>query len=329
MKIKNYYTQMLGVLISAVFLVLLLAGCGQHTDPAAKANSGENKGVFRIGYQKSGPFLLLKNKKLLENHLKELGYTVEWSEFNTGISVIEALHAGSIDFGTTGDAPSLFGLARGLDFVYVASEPSAPETEGILVKKDSPIQTLSDLKGKKVAFNKASISQYLLTQALSSVGLSMKDIQPVYLNPPDASVAFAQGQVDAWVVWDPYFTAAESNGNRILKDGKGLVSYRTFYQSSRTYADQHPEVIKQTVSDLKAAGDEINKDPKEAAELLSTATKIPSTTWEKILRKKRSDPNFIDQQVIDDLQKQADELLGIGLIDKKLQVKDAVWTPKQ
>jgi len=327
MKVSKRWKQVMSVLTSAFLLVFLLAGCAQQSNTTTNSSSQKNKGVVRIGYQKSGPILLLKNNKTLEKHLEPLGYTVEWSQFNTGISVAEAANAGSIDFGTLGDAPSLFGKAKGLDYVYVASEPSAPQTEGILVKKDSPIQTIKDLKGKKVAFNKASISQYLLIQALASEGLSLSDIQPVYLVPSDASVAFADGKVDAWVVWDPYFTVAENNGNRILATGEGLVSYRSFYLSTRKFSEQHPEAIKQIISDLQAAGESINQDPKEAANILSDATQIPAATWEKILRKKRSDVKFIDQQAIDDLQTQADDFLKIGLIDKKLNVADAVWTP--
>ncbi|OUM86822.1 MAG: sulfonate ABC transporter substrate-binding protein [Bacillus thermozeamaize] len=316
------------------FLVLPFVGCNQSR-PTAQQQSGSavqkepvnNKGVLRIGYQKTGALLLLKHRKTLEEILEPLGYTVAWSEFNTGLAVVEALSAGNIDFGNVGDAPSLFGLARGLDFVYVASEPSAPQAEGILVKEDSPIQTVADLKGKKVAFNKASISQYLLTKALASAGMSMSDVEPVYLAPSDASIAFAQGEVDAWVVWDPYFTVAAENGNRILTDGKGLVPYRTFYLSRKEYVDQHPDVIKQVVEELQKAGKQINENPREAADLLSKATKIPVSVWEKVLHKKRSDANFMDQQAVDDLEVQADDFLNIGLIDKKVQVADAVWRP--
>lgn len=317
------------LLLSAVF-VAGLAGCGQlKVGTSATAGTQGKKGVFRVGYQKAGETLLLKNKKLLETKLGDMGYKVEWAEFSTGMSILEALSTGSIDFANSGDAPSLFALAKGLDFVYAASTPSAPKSEGILVKKNSNINSISDLKGKKIAFNKASISQYLLTQALKTVGLTIDDVEPAYLNPPEASVAFAQGQVDAWVVWDPYFTVAADNGdNRILADATNIVPYRSFYESSRRYAEQHPEVIAETIKAFQGVAQEIDKDPSEAAALLKEDTNIPVPTWEKILRQRPSAITFVDQQAIDDLQKMADDFLQIGFIEKPLNIKDAVWTPK-
>jgi sulfonate transport system substrate-binding protein len=323
-----------GWLAGCWLVAVLMTGCAGGNTPQSQVQPegpqesvAEKQGVVRIGYQKTGPILLLKQRQTLEQLLEPQGYTVEWSEFNTGLSVVEALASGNIDFGTVGDAPSIFGLARGLDFVYVASESSAPETEGILVHGDSPIQTIADLKGKKVAYNKASIAQYLLTKALESVGLTMDDVQSVYLVPSDASIAFAQGDVDAWVVWDPYFSVAAANGNRILTDAKGLVPYRTFYLSRQEFVNQHPEVVQSVIGELQKAGEEMNENPHEAAEILSQATRIPVSVWESVLKKKRSDAHFIDQQAIDDLQRLADDFLQMGLIDKSIQVDERAWRP--
>ena len=110
-------------------------------------------------------------------------------------------------------------LQKGSSFKYIASEPDSPASEGILVGKDSGIESLEDLKGKKVAFNNASIAQYLFVKSLDTVGLTIDDIEPVHLTPPDASIAFEKGDVDAWVVWDPYMTVAENQGNIILQTG--------------------------------------------------------------------------------------------------------------
>lgn len=322
-----------GRMAGCLLLAVLLTACAASPSPSAvpladtQEPAAKKQGVVRIGYQKTGTILLLKQRQTLEKMLEPYGMTVEWAEFNTGISVVEALSSGNIDFGNAGDAPSLFGLARGLDFVYVASEPSAPETEGILVHQDSPIQTIADLKGKKVAYNKASIAQYLLSKALESAGLSIVDVQSVYLVPSDASIAFSQGEVDAWVVWDPYFSVAAANGNRILADGKGLVSYRSFYLSRPEFVREHSEIVQRIVEELQKAGQEINKDPHEAADILSKATRIPVSVWESVLQKKRSDAHFMDEEAVWDLQQLADDFLQMGMIEQLISVKERVWMP--
>jgi sulfonate transport system substrate-binding protein len=180
--------------------------------------------VIRIGYQKYGTLILLKAKGSLEARLKPLGYRVAWAEFPAGPPLLEALNAGAIDFGSVGETPPIFAqAAAGARLTYVAHEPPAPRGEAILVPKDSPIRTVADLKGKKVALNKGSNVHYLLVRALEQAGVGYGEIQPVFLPPADARAAFERGAVDAWVIWDPYQAAAEAaTGARTLADGTGL-----------------------------------------------------------------------------------------------------------
>ncbi|MGC7407538.1 ABC transporter substrate-binding protein, partial [Pandoraea pneumonica] len=75
--------------------------------------------------------------------------------------------------------------------------------------KNSPLKSVADLKGKRVAFNKGSNVHYLLVKLLEKANVPYSDIQPVYLTPADARAAFERGAIDAWVIWDPFFAAAE------------------------------------------------------------------------------------------------------------------------
>lgn len=111
--------------------------------------------------------------------------------------MLEALNVGSIDLGSTGDIPPIFAQAAGADLVYVGVEPPKPKAEVILVAENSPIKTVADLKGHKVAFQKGSSSHNLLLRALRQARLKFTDIQPTYLTPADARAAFQQGNVDA------------------------------------------------------------------------------------------------------------------------------------
>ena len=173
------------------------------------ASSAPDK-VVTIGYQKYGNLILLKGHGGLESKLAPLGFRVEWREFQSGPPLLEALNAGAIDFGHAGETPPIFAQAASVPFVYVAYEPPAPRGEAILVPKSSPINTLADLKGKKIALNKGSNVHFLLVQALEKAGVKYPEITAIYLAPADARAAFERGSVDAWVIWDPFQAAAEA-----------------------------------------------------------------------------------------------------------------------
>ena len=173
------------------------------------ASSAPDK-VVTIGFQKYGNLILLKGRGGLESRLAPLGFRVEWREFPSGPPLLEALNAGAIDFGHAGETPPIFAQAAGVPFVYVAYEPPAPKGEAILVPRNSPINTLADLKGKKIALNKGSNVHFLLVRALESAGVKYSEIEPIYLAPADARAAFERGAVDAWVIWDPFLAAAEA-----------------------------------------------------------------------------------------------------------------------
>src|SRR5690606_11845114 len=200
--------------------------------------------TLRIGYQKYGTLVLLKAKGTLEKRLAEQGVEVKWTEFPGGPQLLEGLNVGSVDFGVTGETPPVFAQAAGADLLYVAHEPPAPTGEAILVPKDSSIKSVAELKGKKVALNKGSNVHYLLVRALEDAGLKYSDIQPVYLPPADARAAFERGSVDAWVIWDPFQSAAEKQLQaRNLRNGLGIVDNNQFYLATKPYAQQHPKVI--------------------------------------------------------------------------------------
>lgn len=136
----------------------------------ALSASAEDK-VIRIGYQKYGNVILLKAKGTLEPKLEAIGYKVTWAEFPFGPPLLEAINAGAIDFGHTGEAPPVFAQAAGSAIVYVAHEPPAPGGEAILVPKDSPIKSVAELKGKKVAYAKGSNENYFAVKALEKAGV--------------------------------------------------------------------------------------------------------------------------------------------------------------
>lgn len=211
---------------------LALAGLLSVSTFAVAAESSPE--ALRIGYQKGSiGMVLAKSHQLLEKRYPQS--KISWVEFPAGPQMLEALNVGSIDLGSTGDIPPIFAQAAGADLVYVGVEPPKPKAEVILVAENSPIKTVADLKGHKVAFQKGSSSHNLLLRALRQAGLKFTDIQPTYLTPADARAAFQQGNVDAWAIWDPYYSAALLQGAvRVLKDGTDLNQTGSFYLAAHS-----------------------------------------------------------------------------------------------
>ncbi|AMQ21380.1 sulfonate ABC transporter substrate-binding protein [Geobacillus sp. CAMR5420] len=316
-------------MLAIVFLLWMGSGCDAHSGKEDKGSASSQKGeaseVIRIGYQKYGTLNMLKARGNLEKRLKKLGYTVQWSLFPGGPQLLEAMNAGSLDFGHTGEAPPVFAQAAGTPLLYVATTPPNPAAEAILVPKNSPIRTIADLKGKKVALNKGSNVHYLLVQALEKAGLKLSDIQPVYLPPADARAAFEQGSVDAWVIWDPFLADAEVNGGaRILMDAKGLPKQYGFIVGRNGYVKQYADVAKTVIAQLNKVHQEIHSSPDEAAKLLAKETKIGEEIWKRTLSRRGYGVFPLTKEVVDAQQRIADRFYEAGVIPKRVKVEDAV-----
>jgi len=301
---------------------LSLAGLSTLAGAQAKAQ-------LRIGYQKYGTLTLLKARGDLEKRLAPQGIEVKWTEFPACPVLLEGLNVGSIDFGTVGEAPPIFAQAAGADLVYVANQPPAPKAEAILVPKDSPLKTVADLKGKKVVLNKGSNVHFLLVKALEKANIKYSEIQTVFLPPADARAAFEKGAVDAWVIWDPFFAAAEKQlGARILADGTGLVSNHQFYLASRSYADKNPQVVQAIVDELGKLDAWATKNASEVARFLSPQIGLDLQITEVAASRFAYGIQPISPAVAAEQQKIADAFFDLKLIPKAIKVSDALPSTK-
>jgi sulfonate transport system substrate-binding protein len=250
---------------------------------------------------------------------------VTWTEFPSGPPLLEALNAGAIDFGNTGESPPIIAQAAGVPFVYVAYEPPAPRGEAILVAKDSALKTIADLKGKKVALNKGSNVHYLLVKALEKAGVPYAEIQPVFLAPADARAAFERGSVDAWAIWDPFQAAAEAaTGARTLADGTGLVANTQFYLGARKFADANAPVLDVVLTQLREVDGWAKRDIAAVAAQLSPSIGFPAPILEVALKRQAYGIQPIDAAAIGEQQKIADTFEKLGLIPRPIKISDAV-----
>ena len=289
------------------------------------AADAEAENVLRVGYQKYGTFLLLKARGLLEKKLTPLGYSVSWTEFPGGPQLLEALNVGAIDFGITGEAPPIFAQAAGAPLVYVANEAAAPHAEAILVPKGSAIRTVADLKGKKIALNRGSNVHYLLVKALEKAGLQYSDVTTIFLTPSDARAAFEHGDVDAWVIWDPFQASAEVTIEaRTLTNGEGIVSNHQFYLGDRRFVAANPAVIQAIVDSVKEIDAWANGNIDEAAAELSPATGIPVPVLKLALGREAWSVQPIGAAVVAEQQKIADTFYQLKLIPKPIKIEDAL-----
>ncbi len=317
-------------------LSLIVSSCSSNTptptaaspsaSPAA-SSAATSATTVRIGYQKAATILSsLKTKQSLEKAFAASGTKVTWTEFPAGPPMLEALNAGSVDFGYTGESPPIIAQATGVPVRYVAYDPWSPKAEAIVVPQDSPLKTLTDLKGKKVGVAKGSNTHYLIVSALQSVGLKPEDIQFSFLKPADARAAFERKDIDAWAIWDPYLAAAEAQANaRVLVDATGLAPNRGYYLAAQSFVDKSPAALKQVLDEVKKESSWAATNSAEVAKFLAPELGIDAAILEKAEKRREYGVLPLTPEVISNQQKIADTFQAIKLIPKPIKIEDAIW----
>ncbi|WP_394650725.1 sulfonate ABC transporter substrate-binding protein [uncultured Acinetobacter sp.] len=307
------------VIAAGITSMMMLSGCAKEQKQALT--------TLNIGFQKYGLLPIVKQRGDLDQALKAQGIQVKWVEFPAGPQLLEGLNVGSVVFGESGEAPPIFAQAASPNLVYVANQPAAPNAEALIVQKNSPIQSIQDLKGKRVALNKGSNVHYLLLKLLEKNQLTLQDIQVVYLPPADARAAFEKGAVDAWVIWDPFFAAAEQQiGARVLATGQNLVSNHQFYLADRKFAEQHPEVLKTVVQQLNQTTEWVKTHQDDAAHLLEKPTALDFNILKTSISRMGFGVTPLSSEVIQQQQYVADAFYQQKLIPQPLKIQDAILT---
>lgn len=279
--------------------------------------------TFRIGHQK-GWLSILKARGVLEKRLAPLGVAVTWTEFNAGPVQLEALNVGAIDFGDVGEAPPIFAQAAGAPLVYAGATVPRPQLEAVIVPKGSPIKTVADLKGKRVAYNKGSNVQYFLVKLLEKNGLKYSDVQSVFLPPPDARAAFERGAVDAWIIWDPFLASAQKTLDaQLLVDATGVVNNRLYYFTSRDYATHNADVLRIAIEEVNTIDTWISKNKPAAAAELSQILGLDKSITEIFLARAAYGTAPVNQSILQEQQNIADTFFELKLIPKKLNLLHA------
>ncbi|KWH34139.1 sulfonate ABC transporter substrate-binding protein [Burkholderia cepacia] len=294
------------------------------TAAGVRARAENAPDVLRIGYQKSSTLItLLKTRGALEQALAPLGLRVSWHEFASGLPLTEALNIGAVDFSAdVADTVPVFAQAARARFVYVAQEAPSPKAQAIIVKQDSTLRTLADLKGTRIAVTKAAGSHYLLLAARAKLGPADATIH--YLTPADGRAAFERGSVDAWITWDPYVASVDRNPDvRILADGNGLASYQRYYLASTSFATARPDVVQILFDQLSQAGTWLRNHPQDAANTLAPVWGLDAATIARANARRSYLVRAVVAQNFGEQQKIADTFLAAGLLPARVDTSQA------
>lgn len=214
--------------------------------------------------------------------LKHFGW-VEQALPNTKVSWVlsqgsnrslEYINSGAIDFASTAGLAAVLSRANGspLKTVYIASRP---EWTALAVRKDSPIKTVADLKGKKIAATKGTDPYLFTLRALQQAGLNKDDVELVHLQHPDGRIALEKGEVDAWAGLDPLLAASQSQaGSRLLYRNVNFNSYDVI-SVTENYAKTQPQTIELVLRAYEKAREWARQHPDELAALLAKESGLP------------------------------------------------------
>jgi sulfonate transport system substrate-binding protein len=234
---------------------------------------------------------------------------------------LEALNVGSIDFGDVGEAPPIFAQAAGAPLAYVAATVPRPQSEAVLVPPGSSIRSVADLKGKKIALNRGSNVHYFLVKLLRQHGLQYSDVNVAYLAPADARAAFERASIDAWVIWDPFFAAAQKTlGARVVADASGVVGNRGYYFSSQSYVAKNPDVIRIVIEEIEKVDQWGSRNKDQLSSELAQLWGLPKPVVDAAVARQQFGTERITRAILGEQQQIADAFLDLGLIPKHVDV---------
>lgn len=240
--------------------------------------SYDDGGVLKIGDQRGGAQALMQAAGELDN----VPYRIEWAQFPAASPLLEALGAGAIDVGGVGGAPFAFAYAGGAKiravFAYRPEGANVGRATAIVVAKGSPMRSLADLRGRKLATVRGSIGQDVAIRLIEKAGLKPTDVHWTYLNNGEAKAALDSGAIDAWSTWGSYVgIAVIENGDRVLADASGLEASAGFFAASDSAITDKRAMLADFLARLGRARRWATTHPDVYARTLAKETGLPIT----------------------------------------------------
>ncbi|WP_185995635.1 ABC transporter substrate-binding protein [Nocardioides campestrisoli] len=303
--------------LAGLLLAAALTGCS--------ADAEDGKPVLRVGVQKDG----VRSVLTASGQLEDLPYEIEWSEFTAGPPIIEAAAADQIDVAWVGAAPPIVGAASGAEFKIIATVAEKDrKQDSILVPADSDITSVADLKGKTIAVSKGTSGHGHLLMALEANGLTLDDVEPQYLTPPDGQAAFQSGQVDAWVIWDPFVTQAvmEDGAVDLTIDQPETDPYLQFeIAATPSLEDEETrEHISDFVGRLREAFVWAGENPEQYGKGWAEESGLSEEVLVAVAEKKKNEVRPVSDEDVAAIQKLADLFAEAGEIPGEVDIASVV-----
>ena len=320
------------------FATLAAAGCSSSSSsPSASSSTGSASAsasssaslssvTLNVGDQKgTGAEAVLGAAGLLNT----LPFKVNWSDFTSGPPMLQAMASGSVDIGGVGDAPPVFAASGGEAVEIVGARTTNGDQDALVVPKGSPITSISQLKGKKIAYGSGSSGNYNLLTVLNKASLTTKDVSLVNLQPAQALAAFTSGSVDAWDIWPPYVQqVVAQNGAKVLATGSGYGSPYSFEVASKT-AVANPEkaaAIKVYLQTLNKAYTWTAQHPDQWAAAWGEASGLPLSIMTTAAKTDANTPAKITSDTISSEQNLVNQFYAAGLIPNKVNISSYITT---
>lgn len=308
---------MLGALAGGLGLALPSGAWAQ----AAPANRAALSGVtLRVGTYKG-----LWRALLGAARLADTPYRIEWHELNNGVLHVEAINADALDLGSGSEIPPLSAARQKPNLRLIAVVREDLNNQVTLARKDSPIRSIADLKGRRVGYVRATTAHYFLAKQLAEAGLGFQDITALNLTPADGLSAFDRGELDAWAIYGYNGQLARLRyGARVLKTGKGYLSGNfPVYANPKALADPaRHAAIGDVLLRLRQAYHWANGNYLAYARAQSAETRVPVGDLVELWNNRSTDYDLrpVDDKVIAGHQEVADTFLRLGVLDGPAQM---------
>ena len=304
-------------------------GGGRAATPAPVAFAPPAHEIIRVGYQQFGLLWLLRASGRLDRTLASFDARVCWTEFPSGVELVEALSAGALDLGVVGEGPPLLAQSLSAPLVYLAAEPPAPHGEAIIVRRDSRLKGVADLRGKRIVLSRGTNVHYLLVRALEEAGVPAVGVDVRFAPPAVGRDLFERGQADAWAVWDPWLASIEHGGDvRVLRDAAGLASNRAYYVAARAFSEAHAAIIDAFIAEVRGLGKMANENPEAVIELLGSGLGLEKAALLTALRRNRFGVRLFDAELAAGQQHVADSSHHHRLIARPVSIVEASWVQR-
>jgi sulfonate transport system substrate-binding protein len=286
----------------------------------------DKRPLLKVGSQRGGTKALMLSSGALDG----APFAVEWSEFPSAQTLLEAIGSGAVDVGLTGDAPFLFAFESGSPIKAVSAQIGQPrprEAVALVVPAHSTARSVADLKGKRVATTRGSIGHYLVLRALDEAHLPLDYVQFTWLSPGDTKAAFASGSVDAWATWVPYLTGAIADGGRVIADGYDLIHGYGFEVANEQAIKTKAAVLADFLAREAKALTWAASHPDAFARVLAKETGLPFDIAKTVVVKNGRLAIPIDDTVITDQQVVLDTFRKSGEINPLRPLSQAFNRP--